>query len=251
MPSLKLASAKRIIGSITLCLPMLVACAKPSIPVNLHGVNYSGKEFTYYLVDPTNPKNRGGGELIGPYGAGGTNCCFELPRKWRPRLQVEVHLMHWGDKTPEGALPEIPETQVIELAPYPANKVGELWVLRTEDGTVSIVMSDFQPDHPRWPGKVKGWPVPSIEFVRMHWDIDINTAKVFVSTFEELKAELETSPTKRVHEAWEFKLEHRDKSLAKYSGPDDPGFKEELRKNYEEGLVRTKLELIDLQKRRP
>jgi hypothetical protein len=36
---------------------------------------------------------------------------------------------------------------------------GELWVLRGADGSMSVVSSDFQPDHPNWPGRVKDWPV--------------------------------------------------------------------------------------------
>jgi hypothetical protein len=46
---------------------MLVACAKGNkVAASIHGVNYSGDEFSYIVEDPANSKNSGGGETIAP-----------------------------------------------------------------------------------------------------------------------------------------------------------------------------------------
>jgi len=56
-------------------------------------------------------------------------------------------------------------------------KPGELWVVRQADGSFGVVSSDYQPDHAKWPGAVKGWPVPTLEYKRKSFDVYINVAE--------------------------------------------------------------------------
>jgi hypothetical protein len=142
-----------------ICSLLLVACGKQTVNVNLHGVNYSGETFTYSVADPATPENAAGGELIDPFGAGGTICCATLPSKWRPGIKLQVRTTHWLKKLPDGSLPEVKQVNLLEVPRYVDDKPGELWVLRGGDGNVSILSTDFQPDHAQWPGKVKGWPI--------------------------------------------------------------------------------------------
>lgn len=244
-------SVARFSAACLLCLPLMVACAKPTVGVNLHGVNYSKDAFSFALVDPTDDKNSGSGELVGPYSGGGTTCCYVLPKIWRPNLKIELHLTHWGEKDETGHLAQIQETRTVEVPAYPLGKVGELWILRAEGGAVSLVMSDFQPDHAKWPGKVKGWPVPSIEAQREYWDIDIETARGYVRLFEHLLLELSTAPATECRESWEFKMKYDKGELAVFSGPNDPKFRAMLEKDYATGLVESKAELLELLRRRP
>lgn len=239
-----------------LSLQLLTACAKGGAAgVNIHGVNYTDREFSYRVEDPTNPKNHGGGEMVDAYSAGGTLCCYELPRQWRPGLQIEVHTIRWKDKLDDDVrVPreEIREAHLVEVPPY-KGKPGELWVLLQADGRVAVVSSDLQPDHPEWPGAIKGWPVPSVEFMRKQWDMYITDAESSLRSSQESLAELETSPARMAKEVWDQRQEaiapyakrldanlpsrtnaqdeakkYRDQ-LSKFTGPEDPGFIELLK----------------------
>lgn len=53
-----------------IALPALAACAKNTVPVSVHGVNYAADEFSYVIEDPANKKNTAGGETVGPFAAG-------------------------------------------------------------------------------------------------------------------------------------------------------------------------------------
>jgi hypothetical protein len=239
------------IGVCILSVPMLAACEKPTLPVSLHGVNYSESEFSYVLVDPANPKNTGGSESIGPYAAGGTNCCYELPRQWRAGMMVTINSTYSVGKLADNTLHDVPATQTVEVPRYPNGKPGELWVLRGPDGKMDLVSSDFQPDHPDWPGKVKGWPVPSLAYQRARWDIDIKYEKDGVAMYEKLLAELKSAPDARAGNAWNSALSNDKESIKGYSGPNDLKFREMLKREYEEGLQRSRSQMDRLVKGRP
>jgi hypothetical protein len=239
-----------------LCLQVLTACAKGGVAsVNIHGVNYTDREFSYRVEDPSNPKNHGGGELVDAYSAGGTLCCYELPRTWRPGIKLQVHTIRWKDKLDEDVrVPreEIRQAHVVEVPEY-KGKPGELWVLLQADGRVAVVSSDVQPDHPDWPGATKGWPVPSVEFMRKQADMYIEDAESSLRATRESLAELEVSPARMAREVWRQRQEliapyakrldanlpsrtnaqddakkYRDQ-LSKFTGPEDPGFIELLK----------------------
>jgi hypothetical protein len=244
---------RRSIAAIFLGSSILVACTKPStsVPVNIHGVNYGGDSFTYVVVDPANAENNGGGELIESYAAGGTMCCYELPRKWQPGMTLSIKVTHHLGKNADDSYHDVAANEVVVVPRYLDDKPGEIWVLRGSDGKVDVVWSDYQPDHPNWPGKVKGWPVPSLAYQRERWDIYINHAKGGVDLFEKLLAELNSDPDARAAKAWDFELRDDQRLIAGFSGPDDPKYRNRLRSQYSNGLERSRAELGRYEKGRP
>jgi hypothetical protein len=166
-------------------------------------------------------------------------------------------------------LTEVRENYVVEVPPYADGKVGELWVLRNADGTIGVVSSDYQPDHEKWPGKVKGWPVPSVAYQRERWDLYIEHAEGYVELYKKMPDELAKTPDTRAADAWSFKAEDAAKYkeglrtdlndhakanrdlLAKFSGPSDPRFREYLKQVYESSLKDAELEVKKLTDSRP
>jgi hypothetical protein len=232
------------------CL-LLAACDKPTVSVNVHGVNYSGETFSYDVADPVIPDKGAGGELIDPFGAGGTACCVILPSKWRLGIKLQVRTTHWLKKLPDGSLPEVKQVQVVDLPPYIDGKPGELWVLRGADGKVSVISSDFQPDHAKWPGKVKGWPVPSLEYQRDRWELYRRHEEGGVHLFQKLLDELEESPKTRAEEAWVYAKQFEPATTSGFSGPNDPRYLAQLKQEYEEGLETSRLRLKQVMEARP
>jgi hypothetical protein len=247
-----LARPTSVILAWLLSAPFLVACAKPSldVSVSVHGVNYSGQTFSYYFVDP-DPKSNGVGESIEPFSAGGTTCCFSLPKKWRPGIKVQIHSKHWLPKLPDGSLPTVEEDYSVDVPRYPDGKPGELWVLRATDGSLSVISSDFQPDHPKWPGKVKGWPIPSIEYQREIWERLRKHQQDGVEVYLSLLDELEKDPKRRTKAAWEFSQEYDRATLKNFSGPEDPRYAIALKKEYEDGLKRSNRLLKEVMDAKP
>jgi hypothetical protein len=244
----------RLRGVLAACIlsaPMLVACGKSALPVSIHGVNYSVDPFSFELQDPSNPNNKGDGELVDSYAAGGTTCCYELPKKWRRGIKVSIQSKHWSGKSADDSLHDIASTHLVEVPQYADGKPGELWVLRAADGSMDIVSSDFQPDHPKWPGKVKGWPVPSLGYQRTRWDLYIKEQLDYITMFESLKKQFDASPDKTAQDDWNVSMENNRKTLAGFSGPSDPRFRARLKKEYEQGLIESRAELIRLQAGRP
>ncbi|GAB3459531.1 hypothetical protein GCM10027321_17500 [Massilia terrae] len=217
----------------------------------MHGVNYRGDEFSYLLIDPNNPDDSNAGEHIDSFAAGGTTCCYPLPKQWRPGIKVRIRLTHWLPKDKDGHLPEVIAEQTAEVPPYVDGKPGELWVLRGEDGTVSVVSSDYQPDHPRWPGQVKGWPVPSLEYRRTRWELIRHYKKTDVDLFVTLLDQLKKDPNKRAAEAWADAEQYDRASVAKFSGPQDPRYLAYLNEEYKQGLMDSTRELQRFEETRP
>lgn len=230
---------------------VICGCAKQTVGVDVHGVNYSGNEFSYLLVNPSDPDRSSVGERIDPFAAGGTTCCYPLPKQWRPGIKVQIRTRTWLPKDPDGELPEVKEEHVAEVPPYVDGKPGELWVVREGDGSVSVVSSDFQPDHPKWPGKLRGWPVPSLEYRRERWELfkkyEEGGVQLYLSMLDELKRE----PVRRAREDWNFAKEHDPQSISSFSGPDDPRYLLSLKKEYEEGLERSKASLKNIMEAKP
>jgi hypothetical protein len=212
--------------------PALAFWAKPTVPVSVHGVNYSNEEFSYTVEDPNDAKNKAGGELINRFAAGGAMCCYELPRQWRPGLQVKVNSTHWLPKQADGKLPEVKQTLVVDVPPYADGKPGELWVLRQADGSVKVVSSDYQPDHEKWPGEVKGWPVPSAEYRQDRLRLYLKLAEGDVRLYTNALEEMQTRPGQASAQAWESGRKYNPKELVGFDGPQDPRFQEWLKADY-------------------
>ncbi|PWF48673.1 DUF3304 domain-containing protein [Massilia glaciei] len=232
-----------VIAACALGVPMLVACAKPdvskNVPVSIHGVNYSANEFTYFIADPNNAGNKGGGELIEPYAGGGITCCYTLPRVWRPGIKLEIHSTHMLVAVADGELREVKKTTVVDVPRYVDDKAGELWVIRDGDGTMSVVSSDYQPDHPKWPWKVKGWPVPSLAYQRERWELYRKHEQDGIDLYKSMLEELRVDPKKHAEESWDVAKEYDKDSIKGFSGPSDPSYLTKLKKGNEDGLRRS------------
>lgn len=246
-------SLRRILELLTCVVgPLFLGgCEKPTVNVNLHGVNYSGETFSYDVADPATPDKAAGGELIDPFGAGGTTCCITLPKKWHPGIKLQVRTKHWLKKLPDGSLPEIKQVYLVDVPRYVDDRPGELWVLREVSGNVSVISSDYQPDHVKWPGKVKGWPVPSLEYQRERWEVYRKHEAGGVRLFQELLDELEKSPDARAKDAWEHATQYKPDTIKNFSGPHDPKYRAKLKQEYEDGLEHSRLRLKQIMEARP
>lgn len=231
----------------------LAGCDRSStVDVNLHGVNYTVDTFSYSVKDPALKDQPGaGGELIDPYGAGGTTCCATLPTTWRPGIKMQVRTTHWVDRKSDDGLLEVKETHIVEVPRYPDGKPGELWVLRMPDGKVAVVSSDFQPDHPSWPGKIKGWPVPSLSYRQERWKIILDYELGGVHAALSLIYELETDPMGCAARAWEHAKEYDRESIKGFSGPDDPKYLAFLKKDYEQFFENSKHRVNQIMEEKP
>ncbi|MBV6322108.1 DUF3304 domain-containing protein [Duganella violaceipulchra] len=232
-------------------LPVIGLCGNGTVPVSIHGVNYSGDDFSYVVEDPQDSTNKGGGESIGPYEAGGTMCCYRLPQTWRRGIQIKVHAVHSARLSPDKAGPEIAETQIVEVPEYIDGKTGELWVIRAADGALSAVSSDFQPNHAKWPGAVKGWPVPSLEYKRQRWGQYMKLAQDGLDTANEALAELKISPQKLVAGSWKLDQKYQPKSVQEFSGPEDERYVEYVRQKFLRMKRNSEEEVRQVQERRP
>ena len=230
---------------------LLSGCGKSTVDVNLHGVNYTDNSFTYVVMDPENPAGGAGGELIDPFGAGGTMCCAKLPRKWQPGIKLQIRTTQYVQQRPAETVVEAKKLHVVEVPKYIDGSPGELWVLLNADESVSVVSSDLQPDHAQWPGKVKGWPIPSIEYQRERWELYRKHEAEGVELYLSFLTELEKDPERRARTSWEHRQQYYAAELIGFSGPSDPKYLDFLKKEYEEGLERSRKLLKNVMDARP
>lgn len=235
--------------SISLLVAMLLAsCTEvTATSVNVLGVNYTDKEFTYRLQDPSDPKNAAGGEMIDSFSAGGVRCCYELPKQWRPGIKVRILTTEWEVLSPpqnSQTLKEIRNSVDVEVPNYVDGKPGDLWIVRSADRSFGVVSSSYQPDHPKWPGKVKGWPVPSVEYQRVLWDQQIELEARDFALLESGLSTLHKDPGDTASRSWEYMqtnivrydptksydnptwqhMKEHYETLQRFSGPSDPRF---------------------------
>jgi hypothetical protein len=242
---------KQLLFVFLIALPPIGLCSENTVPANIRSVNYSGEEFEYWLEDPLNSKNRGSGESVEPYAASGIMCCYSLPKTWRNGLKVTIHSTYSFKKNPNSELSEVSSTQTVEVPPYVDGKVGEIWVVRAPDGALSLVSSDYEPSHPKWPGKMKGWPRPSVEYEQKGWDKQIELAENSIQRATLLIQKLNNNPDAQAKSAWDAKKQIRPESIAKFSGPDDIRFRAFLMEDYQRILDIERKELKALRERRP
>lgn len=230
----------------------VLAREETTVGVSLHGVNHTAETFSFYLKDPENLEMISGGSgLIDPYGASGITCCAVLPRKWEPGLKLRIHTTHYLNEQSDGTIPEVKDILEADVPKYVDGKPGEIWVLRNADGKVEVVASDYQPDHPNWPGSIKGWPVPSIEYRRERWELHRKLTAHEVKIFTEALDELETSPLTVTKEAWESTKSSAPYRLSGFSGPDDPLYIAEQKASYAEVLELSKRDLQKIMEAKP
>lgn len=161
---------------------LLMACSAPlrtdsKLGVEISGVNYSDLPITYALSDPNDAASVGG-EPLDPFAAGGIMCCFRLPEKWKPGIKVRVQIFD-THRDPV-------KDEIVELPPYVDGKPGRIWAVHYQDGSVDVLSSDFGPPHVKWPGKIKGWPTPTIEYRRKLIERDIEAARQSIAVSKRL-----------------------------------------------------------------
>jgi hypothetical protein len=202
------------------CASAGMALGQSTVAVAVHGVNYTNETFSYIVKDPENERNSAGGELVSRFSAGGLMCCYSLPRKWRPGLKVLVRSTHWLNEKVDGNLPEFKKDFTVEVPHY--DEPGELWVLRLADGSVSVVSSDFSPIHPDWPGKIKGYPVPSAEYRNEKRALARREAERSLGIFQDALAEITKDPEEYSKRSWSTWERARLTDYLKFKGPTDP-----------------------------
>lgn len=243
---------KKILASSLLSLSALSACSRTEstdVPVSIHAVNYSDQEFEYSVRDPANQSNVGGGESIGRYAAGGTMCCYTLPKTWRPGMKVEIHYELYFPAQPGENIRTSIESSVIDIPQYVTPQ--ELWVVRDAQGTMSVILSNFQPDHPSWPGNVKGWPIPSLAFQRERADIYIHMSEGLIDALQELSDGMKDAPDKTAKGMWEQNEQYDRKANIGYNGYQDKKYQKFLTDDFHDSLIEEKENLKKLKAARP
>lgn len=237
-----------IVSAVVYALPR----EETTVGVNLHGVNHTAQEFSFYVNDPFDPSTVSGGSgVIEAFSASGISCCAVLPRVWKSGLKLQIHTTHWLKKLPDGRIPEIKEVVEVNVPRYVDGKPGELWVLRHDNGNLEVVSSDYQPDHPRWPGTQKGWPVPSLEYRRERWELYKQIEESDVETFARVLEELEEAPERRAKKDWESTKKSHPDDLKDFSGPDDPLYVAKLKASYVDALAKSKRDLLQIMEAKP
>lgn len=117
-------------------------------------------------------------------------------------------------------------------------------------GEVAVISSSVQPDHPGWAGKMKGWPVRSLEFQRAIHDRAIKQASSAVDMYVSLLNQL-TTDNKHALEAWNSDKLYQPGTLRVYKGHEDPAFRTTLKKNHESELADARTDLANKKVTRP
>jgi hypothetical protein len=228
------------------CL-LLSACgairlADTTTGVAISGVNYSDQPITYVVSDPD---NRGGigGEPVDPFGAGGTMCCFSLPNTWKPGIKVRVQIFDTNRK-------EVKD-EILEVPPYVDGKPGRVWMVLYQGWNVDVLSSEYGPPHAKWPGRIKGWPVPNIEYRRKLWEQHLELKNDSLRAAQKLLKQLKENPEKELKESWEFNQKHRNKDIKLFAGHDDPRYRDYLLKDYEQFLNNAQQNVDEWMKRKP
>ena len=198
------------------------------VPASVSGVNYTGDDISYMLFDPNDVEKKvAASEELGPFSAGGIRCCYALPKTWTPGTKVGVMLDVYNEKA--GKYGER-KTFVVDLPPYDKEgKAGDVWFILYPDRSVSVVSTAYRPNADEWPGKVKGWPQPSVEYQRKLWERDMKLAQEELRASKELMDELTQDSKAYLRRQWDFYLKEQkqkrpSKELQMFSGPDDPAF---------------------------
>ncbi|PIF77029.1 uncharacterized protein DUF3304 [Variovorax sp. 54] len=216
-----------------------------TVPASVSGVNYTDQDIHYRLFDPKDPKQTTlASEDIGPFAAGGVICCYEVPKNWTPGIQVGVILQSY-DNNARDYRPR--QNFIVDLPPYDkSGKAGDVWFINYPDGTVGVVSTAYRPNGDEWPGKIKGWPKPSVAFQRELWERDMRLAQEGLTSSTSSLQRLKNDPKKYLREEWDWlsKSHAFRHKLKPFSGPDDPAFFAE-EKETTERLVAWQQEKID------
>ncbi len=233
--------------------------AENTVGASVSGVNYTDQDITYLLFDPSAGKDEKGrdkvvaSEMIGPYSAGGILCCYPLPKTWHPGLQAGVLLDVFDAKTRD-YLPR--QRFIVDIPRY--EQAADVWFINYPDGTVGVVSTAYRPNGEGWPGKIKGWPKPSIEYQRQRWQLYMDDALSSLRLYTKNVETLRTDPQKHLQRRWNYLLDREKNApgpppeeLKKFSGPDDPKFLAYEREQNEKYLKQSQDKVDYLQKIKP
>lgn len=117
-------------------------------------VNYMHEyevKYTLYDLSKT-PPVAVGGAIVGPLSqGGGKGCCISLPKKWHAGMKVRVD---WGIADHQGIYEQ--PSQDLEIPPY--DVAADLYVVFHGKHEIELVVSQAEPGHPEWRGKIKQTP---------------------------------------------------------------------------------------------
>ncbi|WP_110687759.1 DUF3304 domain-containing protein [Salinicola aestuarinus] len=232
-------------------LASLSACGSgdDTADLNVTGVDYAGSGIGgFYVIDPNNEKNRGNGESLTPYSAGGTRCCYQMPQEWHEGLKVDVVVRYplegeTGDeisaslarRQAEGTLTE---TIHVDVPKYETPASGTLWVQFLPDKKANVVVSDLSPPHEDFPGEVKGWPVASDQYKSKVIDKKIAVVENRLERDRRGLTKFNHDRENALNEYWElFERVRAADVLDRFSGPGDSRFESFL-----EGYLKSNLE---------
>lgn len=171
------------------------------------GLNYSGESVNGIGVeDPLRPHNEGGGDVLKPYDAGRMICCYSIPAQWHPGIMARVVFQ-------VGNLNAKWESHTVEIPPYPDGIAGDVWPMRLPDGSAAVVVSIYMPDHPKWNGPIKGYPVPSKAYQKVLWEKEVERTKHSIERSQRLlkdssRSQQDQEGTKRLLDAMNNKLKY-------------------------------------------
>ena len=157
---------------------LLLAGCKPEAPkkeepitVGITGYNFTAEGVQEYFV------NNMYGSNLPPYGGGGkTSCCVNMPAKWFPHLNVEVHwtIGHYTvpwEKRKHMTVAEETQccwtertlTKTVPIEPYEADKMGSLQVFFLPDDQIKVWVSKYDLGHERHPSGMTYPEAPASE----------------------------------------------------------------------------------------
>ncbi|WP_269209356.1 DUF3304 domain-containing protein [Chromobacterium vaccinii] len=159
----------------------------------------------------------GSGGSAANVGAGGSGimCCVSLPAKWQPgmRLVVQTKDETKAKTAAEWSKENIPlKLRMVEVPRYEASDVGTVWVQFLPNDNVALVVSRYDPSNSNWPGAIKGWPKPSVEYRRVLWDRDSDLLKKQLLKMQKAKEMATQSEDRSGYQeaidsvVWELKL---------------------------------------------
>lgn len=146
----------------------------------------------------------------------------------------QINYTYYLPEDAQGNAPAVRKSALVDIPKYAVPE--ELWVVRDAAGGMSLISSNFQPNHPKWPGRIKGWPVPSLEYRRELWQRSMDHEAGNVELYEGFLSRLKKNPLSEAEKAWPLESANDPAVKKAFSGPSDPKFIAYLRSDYEESL---------------
>ncbi|WP_158453615.1 DUF3304 domain-containing protein [Pseudogulbenkiania sp. NH8B] len=221
----------------------------------LTAVNYTDWPFDWVgVARVAEPDKAMAADRVTAFGASGQMCCVSLPAKWQPGMELVVQTQdgthaksakEWGQEH----IPIIKHR--VAVPRYDSSDVGTVWVQLLPGGKVELVVSRFDPTHAQWPGKVKGWPVPTVEYRRKIWDRDMKEKKMYLETVRREVAEFESYGQDKIKKMWDMDKFHFPENIKGFAGADDPEYRKSKKKELQEDLIRWQREVERYERLKP